>query len=59
MQKNDPEELLRAMRSMLDCAAKCERIGNFETADAYGAQAANKLATAIHLNSKVLPLERT
>ncbi len=50
------EELLREMRVRLGQANLCERRGEIELADAYGAVAANKLARAIRIAGNVIAL---
>lgn len=58
MKPTQPEELLRHMRIGLAYAQQMENKGQHELADALGARAANKLAQAIHLQSKVVPIRR-
>ncbi len=43
------ERLMREVRALLSFARDCELSGAIETADAFGARAANKLAAAIRL----------
>lgn len=46
------ESFMAECRVRLAQAALCERRGEIELADAYGAEAANKVAIALHLDRK-------
>ncbi len=46
------EELMRECRVKLGQAEMCERSGEIELADAYGAVAANKIAQAIRIDER-------
>jgi len=56
----DSEDQLRLMRLYLAQAVAEEAAGNIEQADAWGAMAANKLATALHMTrpSNVIPFTK-
>ncbi len=46
------EELMREVRVKLGQAHMCERRGEIELADAYGAVAANKIAQALRIDER-------